>query len=109
MVHHLIVRLPINILYESMSCILGEDEFRYELYQRIVKVTTDWIKEESIRDPRGLGQEAVDVLFSAYGTAMSRIAAKLAADVPELKSAVIATLDEQHKMAKRFVQRGGKL
>jgi hexokinase len=56
-----------------------------------------------------LGPEAVDAISSAYGTAMDKIAAKLAADGPKLKSAVIATLDEQHKMAKKFVQHGGKI
>jgi hypothetical protein len=88
---------------------IKEHEFGYELYQRIFKVIADWIKEESIRDPKGLGPEAVDAIFSAYGTAIGKIAVKLAVDVPELKSAIIATLDKQHSIVKKLVQREGRI
>jgi len=72
---------------------IKEVEFGYELYQRIFKVTTDWIKEESIRNPGG--PEAVDVIFSTYGTSMGKIAAKLAAGVLEMRYLYYTPLESE--------------
>jgi hypothetical protein len=61
------------------------------------------------RSKRREGPEAVGAIFSAYGTAMGKIAVKLAVDVPELKSAIFATLDKQHSIVKKLVQHAGRI